>query len=705
MFSLVAEVKVEIVKFEGRFKALKKLTREGLERRGESASLRVVVERLTDLSVDDQPDHILFLKENMHTMFKAADHHELFGTLNFYWDYLSYHLLHHLVIDFSVTEVLDDMHAYETDLSRFRSSTPLKLFAEAQKRRHIQLTDGFKKVAIHFNWSENATLEDVENFRSEFAFHYKLRECAMMLFKIYMASVHVTWLIPESLVQILMMSIPVMLLQQFNVISLEVADTLVYEHQAQEQRLSVVHHTERFFELKRIPQYTEGKRQSQISSDVHQLQQEPQEQRIMTDAKMREASEYLAQITELQVMVEESHRMIDIKDREIQESQQTLSIKQHTLETKERELHETQEQLRVSEQLVSQFQHSLQQKDKIISDFQQTRTVLERNVQRLQQQDKANRAQPQLKAVDTITTQTTVAAYQKNIYKGVWREGKNVPERMKRGAAVVHGNTAYIRPANSRKVFSYWNVQGNEQYYQLPKNHNKDCGLAVIDGLLTSVGGCNNAYTNTLLSLTGECAKKLWLEVFPPMPTSRSCVACITTEQALVVAGGVGNEGFLDNVEVMDINTKQWIAVCPLPQSLSLFTSIACGDTLYLAGGLTETSSKSVFTCSLTDLWQPEAHDRKQIWREAPRSVSRHAKFSVWKEISTLPVSRSTPALFGGHILTIGGRDDSGNSTTDVYRYDSVTDSWNVVSQMKNRRSHCFAFTLPHDRLIILGGL
>ena len=44
MFSLVAEVKVEIeiVKFEGRFKALKKLTREGLERRGESASLRAV---------------------------------------------------------------------------------------------------------------------------------------------------------------------------------------------------------------------------------------------------------------------------------------------------------------------------------------------------------------------------------------------------------------------------------------------------------------------------------------------------------------------------------------------------------------------------------------------------------------------------------------------------------------------------------------
>ena len=37
------------------------------------------------------------------------------------------------------------------------------------------------------------------------------------------------------------------------------------------------------------------------------------------------------------------------------------------------------------------------------------------------------------------------------------------------------------------------------------------------------------------------------------MPTPRAHVACVTTEQALVVAGGVGAGGnFLDTVEVMD---------------------------------------------------------------------------------------------------------------------------------------------------------
>ena len=87
--------------------------------------------------------------------------------------------------------------------------------------------------------------------------------------------------------------------------------------------------------------------------------------------------------------------------------------------------------------------------------------------------------------------------------------------------------------------------------------------------------------------------------------------------------------------------------------------------------------SKSVFTCSLPDLWQPETLGSR-IRQTLTRS-------NVWQEISSLPVTRSTLASFGGHLLAIGGRDDSGNPTTDVYRYDSHTDSWHVISQMKNK--------------------
>ena len=224
----VEEVRAKIRQFEDKFKAMKRLTRQGLERQGESASVRVVVERLTDLSADDQPDHAMFLRENMHALFKADDHHELFGTLNFYWNYLTYHLLDHLVVEFSITEVKGEMEVYKVELGSFRQATPLRLFSDAQTRRHIPTPPDFKKVAGSFQWSDDATLEHVEEFRRAYAFHYKLRECAMMLLDVHCSTVYVTWFVPESTIERLKTDIPVALFEKFCVISLQVADSPVY---------------------------------------------------------------------------------------------------------------------------------------------------------------------------------------------------------------------------------------------------------------------------------------------------------------------------------------------------------------------------------------------------------------------------------------------------------------------------------------------
>ena len=92
---------------------------------------------------------------------------------------------------------------------------------------------------------------------------------------------------------------------------------------------------------------------------------------------------------------------------------------------------------------------------------------------------------------------------------------------------------------NSCQVYSYQIIGEEEQWSQLPDNDNSNFGLTVIDGLVTSVGGNKNGYTNTLLSLTctGEGERKKWSEIYPPMPTPRLNPACITTEQVLVVAG------------------------------------------------------------------------------------------------------------------------------------------------------------------------
>ena len=465
------------------------------------------------------------------------------------------------------------------------------------------------------------------------------------------------------------------------------------------QRPSALQLSERLSELKQAPQYTESMHQAQNRSEIQQLEQQL---RSEIEAKTREASEHQARITQLQRMVEAKDRQLQEKQQTIEENQRTIATNQYAIETKERQLQQTQQQLRDSQQLVEQFQQSLQHKDRTISDLQQTishhEREREREIQQLKQQDIASSIQPQQLPVTEEKTQTAtaVSVAEKDISKMTWRKGKKAPEIMFRGAAVVDGNTAYFRPGGSPRVYSYQNILGNEQWSRLPDNPNKTFSLAVIDGLLTSVGGKDSrSLTNTLLSLTGEGEKK-WSEVFPPMPTQRSLTACITTEKALVVVGGFAGDN-LSTVEVMDINTKQWTTVCPLPQKLQSLSGIVCGDSLYLAGGFTGYSeSISVLTCSLPDLWQPETLGSRI--RQTP------TRSNVWKEISSLPVTRSTLASFGGHLLAIGGRDDSGNPTTDVYRYDSHTDSWHVISQMKNKRSQCLAVTLPEDQLIVVGG-
>ena len=250
------------------------------------------------------------------------------------------------------------------------------------------------------------------------------------------------------------------------------------------QRPSALQLSERLSELKQALQYTESMHQAQNSSEVQQLEQQLQRQRNLTEAKIREASEHQAHSTELQRIVEDKDRQLQENQQTIDENQRTMTTKQHAIETKERQLQQTQQQLRDSQQLVEQFQRSLQLTDKIISDFQQTIShhERERKIQQLKQQGIATSIQPQQLPVtaEKAQTATAVSVADKNIRKMIWRKGKKAPEGMARGAAVVDGNTAYIRPALSSRVYSYKNILGNEQWSRLPDNPYKAFSLAVV---------------------------------------------------------------------------------------------------------------------------------------------------------------------------------------------------------------------------------
>ena len=300
----------------------------------------------------------------------------------------------------------------------------------------------------------------------------------------------------------------------------------------------------------------------------------------------------------------------------------------------------------------------------------------------------------------TEIAQATATAAENDITKLRWKEGKEVPERMTRGAAVVDGNTVYINSGGFCKVYSCQKTSEGLLWSTLPDSHYRNFSLTVIDGLLTCVGGYGGSHTNTLHSLTTEGNKRQWSEVFPPMPTARSVTASVTTEQALVVAGGWDGRKDLCTVEVMNIATKQWITAQHLPHPFNTISGSICGDQLYLGGGFIGVGkpSKSVLTCSLTDLLP------RQLSVVRLRTLSQASKPGVWWEIKNLPVALSTLTTFSGHLLAIGGESDSLGPTADVHRYDYQTDSWYVVSKMKNERYVSLSAVLPEDQLLVVGG-
>ena len=344
--------------------------------------------------------------------------------------------------------------------------------------------------------------------------------------------------------------------------------------------------------------------------------------------------------------------------------------------------------------------------------------VTAHEIQQLEQQARAGGGQPRQLPVTADTPQAaTASAAEKDIAKLRWTEGNKAPEKMRRGAAVVHGDTAYFNSSGSHKIYSYQIVSGEEQWSRLPDSPYKFFSLAVVDGHVTSVGGAKSGLfsdtsVNTLLSLTGEGERnRQWSEVFPAMPTARAFSAAVTTDDILVVAGGGDSNWKLNTVEVMNVNTKQWTTANPLPQRLTSLSGTVCGDQLYLGGffydfkvGIAEfCAARSVLTCPISSLVAPPSLNPTENQSPILPAADQRQE-SSWRVLPNLPVSCSTLTSLGGHVLAVGGEVE-GTYSADVHRYDSRTDKWNVMSRMKNERSLCLAAVLPGERLVVVGGL
>ena len=214
-----------------------------------------------------------------------------------------------------------------------------------------------------------------------------------------------------------------------------------------------------------------------------------------------------------------------------------------------------------------------------------------------------------------------------------WKTGPAIPagKCTVRGAAAVHGATAYFNSAESSTIYAYCSKRN--QWLKQIECPRTDFGLEVVKEFLTLIGGKmakaisqSGEVTNSLLSLPlGESGHVDWSEIFPSMPTKRMKPETVCIGQYVAVIGGkeeTKSSAHLNRVEVMDTGTLQWHLCDSIPNisGISWMTMAASDDTLYVSGQ----SRDHYFLCSCSIQALLQSSDAKgaikaYTWQELQR--------------------------------------------------------------------------------------
>ena len=441
--------------------------------------------------------------------------------------------------------------------------------------------------------------------------------------------------------------------------------------------------------LKASPKYIVSVQHFQVNTKSTQSTNEESREREIQQSQ---------QIQDLQQQLHTQSDQLHTKDDQLQEKEQeqqqqilglrvllTAKDDQLAIAAHRQEIQQLRQQLQSSEQVIAEFQQNLLVREKMNQD-------LRRQVLELQQQQRQRGGQRQKEG------EASGAAASRDSIKLKWRDGGRAPHWMWGEVFAVDESVVYFRPGDSKSVFAYNST--NNKWSELPQCPNFYFSLAVVNSLLTAIGGKTfGGVTNSLLSLTDN----KWTKQFPPMPTKCYMTAAVCSGKSLVVAGGSTGHNNLSTVEVMDTETPQWSTASSLPHPLHQASLILCGDQVYMLGGLyqNDKKSKSVFTCTLAALLQSCQPQSLEI---RLKNLSLASRPKVWHQLADTPVTLSTCASVHGQLLAVGGKDSDGKETTAIHMYNTTTNSWEVISHMTIPQYECLVAVLPHNELMVVGG-
>ena len=182
------------------------------------------------------------------------------------------------------------------------------------------------------------------------------------------------------------------------------------------------------------------------------------------------------------------------------------------------------------------------------------------------------------------------------------------------------------------------------------------------------------------------------------MALARAQPATACNEHLLLIAGGEIGERrtFIADIEVLDLRAMVWSKVASSPLgSCHRLSAVVCGTQLYLVEARKGTEKDRIHTLPLEDI--------QLTLQTRGRRTRSHGL--PWKPLKYVPASNSTCASVSGTFIAVGGIDERGGSTNQIWAFNESTERWRSVGKMKTARYRSLVGVAHNSTLFVVGGL
>ena len=172
-------------------------------------TIRAFRRLLSRLPFKYRDDHIDFVMQQTPRFFNAKTIEEIFAYLDSYWSYLSTDLLEYILDKLGDEGSKQNLKLLNEKVAKFRKTTPLNIYWKIEEidpaSRPIPDDNLWELVTVHKpeSLSGKSTLEEVEQFRKQFATTFTIDKVALCVSKISPGSVQIVWLVPPSVAPLL----------------------------------------------------------------------------------------------------------------------------------------------------------------------------------------------------------------------------------------------------------------------------------------------------------------------------------------------------------------------------------------------------------------------------------------------------------------------------------------------------------------------